>query len=213
MSPIRVLLADDHPLYRSGLRVLLETQPDMAVVGEAATGEEAVTCVSDSAPDVVVMDLSMPGAGGLCAIRTITGTHPDARVLALTMLDDPASVAAALRAGARGYLVKGASGDEALHAIRAVASGQVIFDARVAVTLLSSLNEGEGEASDEPFPELTPRERDILRLIAEGQSNTSIARRLHLTDKTVRNYGTTIFRKLDVTSRVEAALRARDAGL
>lgn len=214
MNTIRVLLADDHPLYRAGLRVLLESQPDTVVVAEAETGEQAIALVTEIAPDVVIMDLSMPGAGGLPAIRTLTGTHPTTRVVALTMLDDPATVTAAIRAGARGYLVKGAAGDEVLHAIRAVAAGQVVFDARVAAELLSGLNDDPAsKPSHQPFPELTDRERDILVLISGGHSNASIARRLHLTDKTVRNYGTTIFRKMNVTSRVEAALRARDAGL
>lgn len=214
MNTIRVLLADDHPLYRSGLRVLLETQPDTAIVAEAATGEQAVALVGETVPDVVIMDLSMPGAGGLSAIHTVTDTHPTTKVLALTMLDDPTTVAAAIRVGARGYLVKGAAGEDVLHAIRAVAAGHVVFDARVATDLLGSLNEGDAsKPSHEPFPELTDRERDILLLISGGHTNASIARRLHLTDKTVRNYCTAIFRKLNVTSRVEAALRTRDAGL
>lgn len=210
---IRVLLADDHPLYRSGLRVLLDTQPDTEVVGEAATGEEATALAAELSPDVIVMDLSMPGGGGLSAIRAITVRQPDARVLALTMLDDGASVTAAIRAGAHGYLVKGAAGDEALHAIRAVAAGQHVFDARVAPALLGVARDAPGRGGVDAFPELTERERDILRLLAKGQPNTAIARQLHLTEKTVRNYTTTIFRKLQVASRVEAAIKARDAGM
>ncbi|HET6910965.1 MAG TPA: response regulator transcription factor [Mycobacteriales bacterium] len=213
MTAIRVLLADDHPLYRSGLRVLLDTQPDTEVVGEAATGEEALALAAHVVPDVIVMDLSMPGAGGLTAIQAITDRQPGAKVLALTMLDDGASVTAAIRAGARGYLVKGAAGDEALHAIRAVAAGQHVFDARVAHELLSAAQSNSAHIADDVFPELTERERDILRLLAKGQPNATIARQLHLTEKTVRNYATTIFRKLDVTSRVEAAIKARDAGI
>lgn len=191
--------------------MLLDTQPDLEVVGEASSGEHAVALTAQTAPDVVVMDLSMPGAGGLPAIAAISASHPQSRILALTMLDDPGTVRAAMRAGARGYLVKGAAGDEALHAIRAVAHGAVIFAPDVADDVLQRLD--HGPATGEPFPDLTDRERDVLRLLADGQGNALIARQLHLSDKTVRNYISNIFRKLHVTSRVDAALRAREAGL
>jgi DNA-binding NarL/FixJ family response regulator len=213
MTELRVLIADDHPLYRSGLCTLLVDQPGIQVTGQAASGEEAVDLAAATAPDVVLMDITMPGIGGIEATRRIVAASPEVVVLILTMLEDRTAVLAAMRAGARGYLVKGASGDEVLRAIRALANGDVIIGAEVAAEVLSQFRGGAASAPPTPFPDLTERERDILRLIAEGYTNTAIAGRLHLGDKTVRNYVSIIFRKLQVTSRVEAVIRARDAGL
>lgn len=213
MTELRVLIADDHPLYRSGLCTLLVDHPDIQVTGQAASGEEAVDLAAATAPDVVLMDITMPGIGGIEATRRIVAASPEVVVLILTMLEDRTAVLAAMRAGARGYLVKGASGDEVLRAIRALANGDVIIGAEVAAEVLNQFRGGAASAPPTPFPDLTERERDILRLIAEGYTNTAIAGRLHLGDKTVRNYVSIIFRKLQVTSRVEAVIRARDAGL
>jgi DNA-binding NarL/FixJ family response regulator len=218
MSPLRVVIADDHPLYRAGLRTLLAGQSDMEVAGEAATGEQAVELAASMAPDIVLMDITMPGIGGIEATRQIISGRPQIAVLILTMLDDGPSVLAAIRVGARGYLVKGAGGDEALDAIRAVARGDIVISAAVAAEVLNRL--GPASAASAPasqaamaFPGLTERERDILQLLAEGYTNAAIASRLHLGPKTVRNYVSLIFRKLQVTGRVDAVIRARDAGL
>jgi len=218
MNLIRVMIADDHPLYRAGLRTLLSGQPDIDLAGEAATGEQAVELAASTVPDIVLMDITMPGIGGIEATRQILASQPDVAILMLTMLDDGPSVLAAIRAGARGYLVKGAGGEEALNAIRAVAHGEIVISAAVAAEVLSRL--GPTQASPRAaspaasaFPELTERERDILQLIAGGYTNTAIASRLHLGHKTVRNYVSVIFRKLQVTGRVDAVIRAREAGL
>jgi DNA-binding NarL/FixJ family response regulator len=209
VSSLRVVIADDHPLYRAGLRTLLAEQPDMDLAGEAATGELAAA----TAADIVLMDITMPGIGGIEATGQITAANPLVAVLMLTMLDDGPSVLAAIRAGARGYLVKGAGGDEALRAIRALANGEVIIGAAVAAEVLRQIGPAPASTGAMPFPDLTERERDILRLLAEGYINTAIADRLHLGHKTVRNYVSIIFRKLQVTGRVEAVIRAREAGL
>ena len=223
MSVIRVLIADDHPIYRSGLRMLLAGQPDIELAGEATTGEQAVELAAATAPDVVLMDITMPGIGGLEATRQIAGASPHIAVLMLTMLDDGPSVLTAIRAGARGYLVKGASGEDALRAVRAVASGDVVIGATVAAEVLLQLTSATAAPPDHArppdrtappaFPDLTDRERDILTLLAAGYTNAAIAARLHLGHKTVRNYVSIIFRKLQVSGRVEAVIRAREAGL
>lgn len=209
MTAIRVVIVDDHPLFRSGLRTLLEADGGTEVVGEAANGEDAVALVADTAPDVVLMDMDMPGLDGVEATRRVVDAHPQIGVLMLTMLEDPGSLDAALAAGARGYLVKGADGDEALRAIRAVADGQVIFSAAVSGHVLDRARGAEAE----PFPELTDREREILRLMARGCTNAAIAERVYLTPKTVRNYTSSIFSKLGVHDRATAIVRAREAGL
>lgn len=211
MTPLRIVLADDHPLYRAGLRVLLDATADTDVVGEAATGAEVIDIVAQTSPDVVLMDLAMPGIDGVDATRQVTAAHPGIAVLALSMRDDGAAVLAAIRAGARGYLVKGASGDDALRAIRAVARGEIVIGTEVAAAVLDRL--ADSPNGSHAFPELTDRERDILQLIARGYTNTAIAEALHLSGKTVRNYVSTIFRKIQVTGRVDAVIRAREAGL
>ena len=209
---IRVLIADDHPLFRKGLRALLSSEPTLDIVGEAADGAEAVRLGLELDPDVVLMDLTMPELDGVEATRTITAARPDMAVLVLTMLEDAASLAAAMRAGARGYLLKGADGDEAVRAIQAVAAGEVIFGPEVAGAVLDRLR--AETAAPAALPDsLTEREREILALMAQGHANHEIAKQVCLTHKTVRNYVSIIFRKLEVDGRIEAVIRAREAGL
>lgn len=212
MDPLRVLIADDHPMFRGGLRALLAGEPSIEVIGEAETGAEAIELAGRHEPDVVLMDLTMPDTDGIEATRRIAADHPDVAVLVLTMLEDEASLAAAVRAGARGYLLKGADGSEAVRAIQAVAAGELIFGPEVAAPVLGRLREG-GEEITASLPELTEREREILELMAQGKANPVIATRVFLTEKTVRNYVSNIFRKLGVDNRVEAVIRAREAGL
>jgi DNA-binding NarL/FixJ family response regulator len=210
-EPIGVLVADDHPMFRDGVRGLIGAAPGVEVVAEAATGEEAVERALAQQPDVVLMDIHMPGMNGIEATRRITSASPHVGVLVLTMFEDDDSVFAAMRAGARGYLLKGAAQDEILRAIRAVASGEAIFGASVAQRLIAFFS-----SSDRPpqvFPELTKREREILELVARGQANQTIARALFLSEKTVRNHVSNIFTKLHVADRAQAIVRAREAGL
>jgi DNA-binding NarL/FixJ family response regulator len=210
MSRLRVLIADDHPVFRFGMRALLGADPETDVVGEASTGEEAVTLARQLAPDIVLMDLNMPGVNGIEATRDILAARPEVGILIVTMVDDDGSLFAAMRAGARGYLLKGADGAETLRAIRAVASGEAIFSPGVARRLLGYF---AAPAQRQPtFPELTEREREILDLIAAGLSNGAIADRLVLSPKTVRNNVSSIFSKLQVAGRAEAIVRAREAG-
>lgn len=210
---IRVLIADDHPLFRDGLRVLLEAADGFEVVGEAMTGEEAVTAMASLQPDVALMDINMPGVNGIEATRRIVQAEPRAQVLMLTMLEDDDSVFAALRAGARGYLLKGARRDEALRAIRAVANGEAIFGPAIAQRMALYFAARRPPAAAFPFPELTEREREVLDLIAQGRSNAQIADELVVSLKTVRNYVSTIFNKLQVADRAQAMDVARHKGL
>jgi DNA-binding NarL/FixJ family response regulator len=210
---IRVLVADDHPVFRRGLVGVLSEESDVEVVAEAGDGDTAVALVSELKPDVVLMDLHMTGSGGIAATRRLTDEAPEVAVLVLTMLDDEESVLAALHAGARGYLVKGASGDRILKAVRAVALGEAVFGADVAGLVLGRLTAERRTARAGPFPMLTDREEEILTLIALGRSNTEIARHLVVSDKTVRNHITNVFAKLGVTDRAQAIVKARDAGL
>jgi DNA-binding NarL/FixJ family response regulator len=219
MTAIRVLIADDHPVFRFGVRALLGAMPDTEVVGEATNGEEAVALVASLQPDVVLMDLTMPGMGGIEATRRIRETNPKARVLIVTMLEDD-SVFAAMRAGARGYVVKGAEPAEILRAIRAIAEGEAIFSPGIAERVMhyfavppAGLAEQQRDSAAPLFPELTEREREVLTLIAQGLTNSAIAEQLVLSPKTVRNYITQIFSKLQVADRAQAIIRARDAGL
>ena len=212
--PIRVLLADDHPVVRRGLAALLGTLEDFEVVGEAEDGEAAVREAQLTRPDVVLMDVRMPGIDGIEATRRIGRAVPETAVLVLTMYDEDATVFTAMQAGARGYLLKGAEQDEIADAIRAVVRGQAIFGATIATRLLEHFaNPPAAVADAEPFPELTPRERDILGLLAEGRRTAEIAASLYLSPKTVSNNLTTIFAKLQVTDRTAAVLRARERGL
>jgi DNA-binding NarL/FixJ family response regulator len=212
MSRIRVLIADDQPLIRCGLRALLATTDDMEVVGEAACGAEAASQAADLQPDVIVMDLRMPGPNGIEATRRILQASPQTRILVLTPFADDDSVFAALRAGARGYVLKEANEDDVLRAIRTVSDGDAVFSAPVAQRLIEYFAAPRPSARFTPFPDLTDREREILALVAQGQDNAQIARSLVLSLKTVRNYISSIFTKLKVADRTQAILRARAAG-
>jgi DNA-binding NarL/FixJ family response regulator len=215
-DPLRVLVADDHPFFRDGLRVMLEATPDTELVGEAADGNEAIALAHTLQPDVVLMDLRMPGMGGVEATRKILSESPQVGILVVTMIEDDDSVFAAMRAGARGYLLKGADKDEMLLAIRAVGRGEAIFGpgiARRLVQYFASHATVPTRASHTAFPELTDREREILDLIAAGHTNQKIANQLFLSLKTVRNYVSNILTKLQVANRAQAIIRAREAGL
>ena len=211
--PIRILIADDHPLFRAGLRALLESIPDTEVAGEAATGEEAVEAAVALVPDVVVMDINMPGLNGIDATRRIVDASEDVKVLVMTMHDDDEAVFAAIRAGARGYQLKGAAQDETLRAIRSVANGEAIFGPGIADRLQRFLATPPALDPTQAFPQLTDRELEILQLLAERRTNAEIAAQLFLGQKTVRNYVSAIFAKLQVADRAEAGLLARAAGL
>ena len=212
---VRVLVVDDHPLYREGLLTALAAAGDgIDVVGEAADGAEAVERVAALEPDVVLMDLHLPVLTGVEATRRITAEHPAVAVLVLTMLDGDDAVFAAMRAGARGYLLKGAGRQEITAAIASVARGEVVFSAGIASRVLAFFNgPGTAGATAQPFAELTEREREILDLVARGLTNGAIASRLFLSEKTVRNHVSNVFTKLQVSGRAEAVARARDAGL
>lgn len=213
VEPIRVLIADDHPLFRDGMHGLLASVPDTEVVGEAAGGAEAIQAAASLQPDVVLMDIRMPGMNGLQAMRQILHTSPHIAVLVVSMLEDDDSIFAAMRAGARGYVPKGANQAEMLRAIRAVANGEAIFGPGIAQRLLSFFSAAQSAPARRIFPELTERGTEILALIAAGHTNASIAERLVLSLKTVRNHVSNIFSKLQVTDRAQAVLRAREAGL
>ena len=209
---LRVVLADDHPVVRRGLRALLSTIDGIEVVGEAADGEAAVKEAQLLAPDIVLMDVRMPGLDGVEATRRIRSAVPGVAVLVLTMFDDDATVFTAMQAGARGYLLKGAEQDEIVGALRAVAAGQVIFGPGIASRVLDHFAAPPAPAV-EPFPELTAREREILALLAEVRRTSAIADRLALSPKTVSNNLTSIFAMLEVTDRAGAIIRAREGGL
>ncbi len=208
---MRAVVADDHPVFRQGLRVLLEDL-GVEVVAEATDGEEAVAAALRERPDVVLMDLQMPVMSGVEATRQLIAREPEIRVLVLTMVADDETVFAAVQAGALGYLLKGAGQEEIGRALAAVAEGQAVYGAHVARRLRAFFTAGSGVAA-RPFPELSDREREVLDHVATGLPNAAIARRMFLSDKTVRNYITSIFAKLDVRDRTEAVIRAREAGL
>jgi DNA-binding NarL/FixJ family response regulator len=208
---IRVLIADDHPMVREGLRALIEQLPELELVGEAATGAEAVRAAVVQRPDVVIMDLAMPELDGFEATREIGRVAPKTAVLVLTMTEDDRTLGRALRAGARGYLLKGATKEEIVRAVSAVAAGGVIFDPAVAGAVLSQLNARDHAKA--AFPQLSPREQEVLALLAAGLSNSAIAAALHLSAKTINNLNSSIFAKLGVSGRTEAAILARDEGL
>ncbi|WP_371503457.1 response regulator transcription factor [Kitasatospora sp. NBC_00374] len=247
---MRVLIVDDHPLFREGLRAALESADGVQVVGEAETVAAVVDAVAACRPDVVVMDLSLPDGSGLDAVRRLAEHGPDAQgpdvqgpdvqgpdvhgsdapgpdgratdaqgpapavpVLMLTMADDDGSLLAALQAGARGYLVKGAGRDEVLHAVRTVAAGGAVFGADIAVRITALLSGSRLREAGQLFPALTAREAEVLDLVARGLDNRRIARELFVAEKTVRNHVTHIFEKLHVATRAEAVARARDMGL
>lgn len=213
MTPLRILIADDHPLFRKGMRTLLASMPETEVVGEATTGKETVDRALALQPDIVLMDLQMPEGGGLTAIRSLTSTNPEMRILVVTLFEDDESVFAALRAGARGYVLKDADEDEMIRAIQAVARGEAIFSPAVASRLMDYFTAARTSPHAEAFPDLTEREREILAMIARGRSNYEIAEELSISLKTVRNHASNIFGKLQVADRTQAAIRAREAGL
>lgn len=210
--PIRVMVVDDHALIREGAKAFLGSVIDMEHVGEAADGREAVTVARTCRPDVVLMDLHLPEVDGIAATRAIRGAVPTAAVLVVSMLDDDANVFAALRAGARGYVLKGAAPNELERAIRGVATGDAVFGPGIAERVLQAFTAPEPMPT-KPFPELTDREREVLDQLAAGRSNGDIARTLLLSPHTVANYVSNILTKLQATDRTQAALRARDAGL
>jgi len=212
MTPIRVLIADDHPMFRFGLRALLSAEPDIVVAGEATDGQEAITQASNLKPDLVLMDINLPVLNGIEATRQIIRQHPNMGILIITMFEDD-TIFAALRAGARGYILKGAEGEETLRAIRAAANGEAIFSPAIARRLGNYFARPLTPPAEQPFQELTARERDILRLLAQGLTNTAIAERLSLSPKTVRNQVSIIFSKIEVTDRAEAIIKAIEAGL
>jgi len=202
-------VVDDHPLFREGLSGLIRELPSIELCGQAATGEEALTLVAASPPDVVLMDLHMPGIGGIAATRRLTSEHPGVAVLVLTMLDDDQSLRDAIAAGARGYLLKEATPDEIVGAIHSVVAGQAIFGGTISARVLSAL------ATSTPtrgLDGLTERESEVLDLLARGLTNSAIAERLGLSGKTVRNHVSNLFTKLGVADRAAAVAKARDAG-
>lgn len=209
--PLRVVVADDHPIVREGLQAVLAALPDVALVDTAATGAEAVAVAAARQPDVIVMDLHMPDLDGVQATRQIVAAQPDVAVLVLTMDQDDEMLIAPLRAGARGYLLKGASHNDLARALRAVAAGDAVFGTGVADHVLGRLT-GRVVMAD-PFPQLTPRELEILTLLAQGRGNQDIACQLFLSPKTVRNHVANILAKLDLPDRAQAIAAAREAGL
>ena len=222
MEKIKLLIVDDHALFREGIRALLLAVPDIVCVAEAATGMEAVAQVAAlkaeaRGPDVVLMDINMPDLNGVKATRRILQADPTVGIIMVTMLEDDASVFAAMRAGARGYVLKGSDHNEMLQAIRAVAQGQVLFGTAVADRIMrffqSMSLQASQSATTEPFPNITEREREVLELIAQGKNNSDIARILVISPKTVRNHITSIFSKLQVADRAEAIIQAREAGM
>ena len=213
VEAIRVLIADDHPLFRDGMHGLLDSVEDTEVVGEARSGEEAVELAEALQPDVILMDLKMPGINGIEATRRITGASPHINVLVVTMFEDEDSVFAAMRAGARGYLLKDASQNEVLRSIRSVAGGQAIFGPTIARRLMDFFAVPQPAVPPRVFPQLTEREEEVLNLIAQGHGNADIAGMLYLSLKTVRNHVSNIFTKLQVADRAQAVIRAREAGL
>ena len=208
----RVVICDDHPVFRAGMATVLQDLDGVDVVGQAADGEQVLAVVAEHRPDVVLMDLRMPGVGGLEATARIRVEHPDTAVIVLTMDSDDDSIFAALRAGARGYLLKEADGLDIERAIEGVTRGEAVFGAGIAERVLTLFSQGRSTAVS-PFPELTPRELEMLELIAGGLDNPTIARRLFLSEKTVRNRVSAILTKLHARSRAEMVALARDAGL
>jgi DNA-binding NarL/FixJ family response regulator len=211
VSDIRVVVVDDHQIVREGLATLLGALDGIDVVGTAADGRDAVHVVAETAPDVVVMDIQMPQLDGIEATRMITGRRPGVRVVMLTMNEDDETVLSAMRAGASGYLLKGSGADEVQNAIRAAASGGMVFGASLAARVASYFS-GAVTREPEPFPELSERERDVLKLLAAGKSNDAIAAELYVSNKTVRNAVSGVYAKLHAAGRAEAIIKAREAG-
>ncbi|MGH8938887.1 MAG: response regulator [Actinomycetes bacterium] len=213
-TPLRVVVADDHPMYRYGLAAILGQHEGIEVVASVGDGDALLRAVDEHKPDVVITDLSLPGVDGAAATSRLVGVRPGLAVLVLTMHEDDEHVFAALRAGARGYLVKGAEGAEIVRAVQTVASGDAVYGRPVARRIAAFF---AGEQTDAPsaraFPALTPRERDVLELLASGCRNHEIARRLGMSEKTVRNHVSQVLVKLQVPDRTAAALKARESGV
>ena len=224
MNPIRVLIADDHLFYREGVRTLLKGVPEVEIVGDAMSGDDAVAQAATLQPDIVLMDIKMPGLNGIEATRHIRQHHPQVGVLVVTMFDDDETVFAAMRAGAHGYLLKDADREELLRAVSAVHRGEAIFSPAIAQRMMQYFTGVAGRVgapqrlvdgssgSARPFPEVTDRERVVLELIAQGHSNPAIAERLVLSVKTVQNHVSSILGKLQAADRAQVIVRARDAG-
>jgi len=210
---IRVVIADDHALIRAGVRALLGSFDNTELVGEAADGDEALRVVAETRPDVVIMDIHMPGLDGVSATRSIAADFPDVAVLVVSMLEDDASVFAAMRAGARGYLVKGDDPDELRRSIEAVAAGAVVFGPTLAARVQLLFQSKDGERSNDAFPGLTDREVEVLGHLADGKSNVAIGAAMYLSPRTIANHVSNILLKLHATDRTDAAFRARRAGL
>ncbi|SDE69252.1 two component transcriptional regulator, LuxR family [Paenibacillus sp. UNCCL117] len=208
---IKIIIADDHPLFLHGLTTLFSTVPDLEIVGEAMNGEEAVRLAASLKPDVILMDIRMPGLNGIEATRTITSADPNVSVLIFTMFQDDASVFTAMRAGAKGYVLKDAEKGDLLRAIRSVSRGEAIFSPSIASRMIDYFATTRPAAREELFPELTVREREVLYLMADGESNVSIATKLGLSSKTVMNYVTNILNKLQVQRRKDAMRLARES--
>ncbi|GHO58988.1 response regulator [Ktedonobacter robiniae] len=213
MERIRLLIADDHAFYREGVRAMLRDLPDMEVIGEAANGNETETLAEALQPDVILIDIKMPEMNGIEATRRILHTSPHIKVLVVTMFEDDDSVFAAMRAGARGYLLKDADQDELVRAVKAVSRGEAIFSPTIAQRMIHYFSALPQTASAIAFPDLTEREREILLLIAQGENNAVIAKHLTLSLKTVQNHVSNIFSKLQAADCAQAIVRARDAGL
>ncbi len=212
MDKFSILIADDHPIFRKGMRALLGSLPEVELAGEATNGAEAVRLAEQLQPDVILMDLQMPGGGGLAAIRQIVQTSPHIRILVVTMFQDDDSVFAAMRAGARGYVLKDMDDEDITRAIRAVGNGEAIFSPAIAERMMNFFS-ARPALPVEVFPDLTESERNVLTLMAQGASNEAIARQLSFSPKTVRNYVSNIFGKLQVADRAQAIVKARQAGL
>lgn len=213
IEKIRVLVADDHPLFRKGVRAILDASPELDVVGEATSGEEAITMAETLQPDVILMDINMPGMHGIEATRRIQRDNPHIRVLMMTMSEDDETIFAALQAGARGYVLKGVEHEDLLRAIISVGHGEAIFSPSVAKKVIDYFSSARHTVLMDAFPDLTKREFELLTMLTQGLSNSEIAERLALSPKTVRNHISNIFSKLQVADRAEAILRAREAGL
>lgn len=212
MEKLTVMIADDHPVFRKGLRALLSSVPEVELIGEASTGHEIIELAESLQPDVILMDLQMPEGGGLNAIRQIIATSPHIRVLVVTMFEDDDSIFAAMRAGARGYVLKDMDDTDISRAILSVGRGDAIFSPAIAARLINYFNTRPA-LPVELFPDLTDSERKVLKLMASGENNNAIASKLSLSNKTVRNYVSNIFTKLQVADRAQAIVKAREAGL
>lgn len=213
METIKVLIVDDHSLFRDGLRAMIQASQDIVLIGEAESGEEAIKKAIELQPDVILMDIQMPGINGIEATRQIVKMSPHIAILVVTMLEDDSSVFAAMRAGAKGYILKGAKHTDLLRAIKVVTDGEAIFSPGIAVKLVEFFNQMQPIVPVQVFPELSDREREVLQLISHGLKNSDIAERLFLSPKTVRNHVSNILSKLQVVDRTEAAIRAKQAGL